>query len=269
MASEELTSLLNKRKSLLKNIKTKITKLNNFMEQNTDQWNDVNIINLKQRGRDLEKCYEDYESLEINIDMLDELQEDKGEEFEDNYYEACAQVASILDLRSKAKHTRTLNLHDTATPASQVHLPSQAQSVTSHQTIPKLQLPALTLPKFNGNINNWVSFYEIFRSMIAEDNELSSLHKLHYLKLCLTDEPAQLISPLSTTDENFKIAMELLCKRYDNKKLIIRHHLSEITELPDLKKANSHSLRNIIDKVELNLKILQKQSIPADQWTFY
>lgn len=90
--------------------------------------------------------------------------------------------------------------------------------------------------------------------MIVNDGNLTSLHKLHYLKSCLTDEPAKLLSVISTTDQNFDIAMDLLIKPYHNKKLIIRHHMAQIMDIPEIKRPNSNSLRNLIDMVELNLK---------------
>lgn len=79
MASDELSD--RRIKSLLKNM-TKMTKLSNFVEQNTDKW------------RERRKHPQSKTTLQIDIDTLDKSQEDKREEL-------------LRGLRSGWKHSRS------------------------------------------------------------------------------------------------------------------------------------------------------------------
>lgn len=244
-----LLTNLAKRKVSVRNLKTRITKLNNFIHNHNGEWDHTAKINLQERINDVVENRRECEGIQQTIEMIDENQEDVREEYEENYYKIKATAETILKASNQIPHSGiNYNQHSTA--------PVQ----------PKLQLPALSLPNFDGNLNNWISFLEIFKSMITEDSNLTGLHKLHYLKSCLRGEALKIISSLTTTEENFDIAWEMLIKRYDNRKLILRHHVAQIVEIPDIKRQNSHSLRNLIDQAELNLKILKNQGVPTDTW---
>lgn len=57
--------------------------------------------------------------------------------------------------------------------------------------------------------------------MIANDKYVNALHQLEIL----------FNQRLSTTDANYDITVDMLCKRYNNQKLIIKHHVSEIVDI--------------------------------------
>lgn len=57
----------------------------------------------------------------------------------------------------------------------------------------------------------------------------------------------------------------LLVKRFENKQLIIKN-LSVLFELSSIPKSSSHSLRSLVDNTNVNLKMLQNQNLPVDQW---
>ena len=81
-----------------------------------------------------------------------------------------------------------------------------------------MRLPKLNLPTFSGNIHEWLSFKDIFRSSIHKNSALSASQKLSYLKPSLQAEPLRIIQSIPISDANYDIAWSLLKDRFSNKK---------------------------------------------------
>ncbi|XP_038120581.1 uncharacterized protein LOC119770210 [Culex quinquefasciatus] len=80
------------------------------------------------------------------------------------------------------------------------------------------RLPQIKLPMFKGNIDEWLSFRDLFLSLIHWKSDLPDVEKFHYLKNCLDDKPKRIISGLSTTSVNYKLAWDRLQRYYNNHK---------------------------------------------------
>lgn len=89
---------------------------------------------------------------------------------------------------------------------------------SAHWNMDHVRLPQITLQSFNGNIDEWLSFRDLFTSLIHCKVELPEVEKFHYLKGCLQGEPRALIDPLPITRANYQVAWDLLLKRYNNSK---------------------------------------------------
>lgn len=91
--------------------------------------------------------------------------------------------------------------------------------------IQNIKLPDINLPVFDGAIQNWLEFRDIFDSLIHKNEYLSDIQRFHYLRISVKNEPAQLISTLEFSASNYKLAWELLGKRFDNDKMLIQNHI--------------------------------------------
>lgn len=60
----------------------------------------------------------------------------------------------------------------------------------------QLKLPTIEVPKFNGNLNNWISFYDTFKRMVHENDALNDVQRMHYLKGSVVGTAAALIRHL-------------------------------------------------------------------------
>lgn len=89
---------------------------------------------------------------------------------------------------------------------------------------PSIRLPPLNLPHFSGNYDTYIAFRDGFMSLVHNNNNLTNVQKLHYLRSCLKNEAFQLIEAFKITD-NYSIAWDLIKKRYDNKRIIINNHV--------------------------------------------
>ncbi|XP_064456921.1 uncharacterized protein LOC135367560 [Ornithodoros turicata] len=87
-----------------------------------------------------------------------------------------------------------------------------------------VKLPKLEIPKFNGDLRNWNSFWDQFDSTINRNQSINKIDKFKYLRSYLTDKAA--ISGLSLTAGNYDVALKLLKERFNKRNLIINEHLA-------------------------------------------
>ena len=90
------------------------------------------------------------------------------------------------------------------------------------------RLPQINLPCFSGDFTAWLSFIDSFRSTVHDNDKLSPVQKLMYLKGCLTSHASKLIMSLETTESNYEVALQMLQLRYKNDRVSLRKLLSRI-----------------------------------------
>lgn len=69
------------------------------------------------------------------------------------------------------------------------------------------------------------------------------------------------------TPENYEIIWKLLCERYDDKPLLVEHHLDNLLGIPKVQKESASDLQNMIDIITEVLYHLEKLDIKIDSWT--
>ncbi|XP_057656782.1 uncharacterized protein LOC130894179 [Diorhabda carinulata] len=107
-------------------------------------------------------------------------------------------------------------------------------------------------------------------SSISSKNCNSPAVKLPDIKLptfrLLEGSASQIIQSLEISAGTYKVAWDLLCKRYDNKKALIYNHLDALFGLEKIVKVSSFKLRNLSDTVSKHLRALNSLKLPTDQW---
>lgn len=126
----------------------------------------------------------------------------------------------------------------------------------------QLKLPTIQLPEFAGDFNSWLTFHDMFVSLIDKADDLSCVQKLHYLKAALKGEAARLIEPIVTTEENYNIAWQMLVDRYGNKKLLKKRHIQAILRLPKMTNSSLDSLRCTVDDFHRHTFVLEQLGEP-------
>nr|CAI5840531.1 unnamed protein product [Callosobruchus analis] len=111
-----------------------------------------------------------------------------------------------------------------------------------------------------------MQFYDLFTALIDDNNSLSDVQKLHYLKSCLKGEAADIIQSLATTSENYAVAWRLIKERYDNKRNIINHHLRSLFEISPINKPTPDALRQFSSTFLKEIRCLEALGEPVDQW---
>ncbi|XP_071579802.1 uncharacterized protein [Temnothorax nylanderi] len=129
-----------------------------------------------------------------------------------------------------------------------------------------VKLPTLKLPEFSGNYNEWLLFKDAFKSLIHDNTALTEIQKFQYLRSSLTGEALQVIGGLATTAANYDNAWDLLIDNYENTKLLINTHLSQLLDFPIVSKDKPATIRQLIVHVRTHLKALETLELPVNQW---
>ena len=207
----------------------------------------------------------------IRVDKLDELWEGIGEaivEVESHEDlseedEECAKIRSkFIEQYFSVKTSlmeRAKELEDIVVNQSRSLDTSQSQSTLDH-----VRLPQIKLQTFSGNIDEWLSFRDLYTSLIHWKSDLPDIEKFHYLKGCLTGEAKALIDPLAITKNNYQVAWDTLTKRYNDSKLLKRHQVQALFKLPVLYKESATELQALLEGFERIARSLDQLVQPQD-----
>ncbi|XP_058811131.1 uncharacterized protein LOC131676023 [Topomyia yanbarensis] len=127
--------------------------------------------------------------------------------------------------------------------------------------ISRVKLPEIHLPSFSGNIKEWVTFRDTFRSLIHNNLQLTTTDRFTYLKSSLTGEALQEINSVDMSAVNYDVAWCMLEKRYENTKLKVKAHLET------MKKESYDALNKLIGHFEKNLLMLDKVGENTSSWS--
>ncbi|GAB0092550.1 uncharacterized protein DMENIID0001_075520 [Sergentomyia squamirostris] len=113
---------------------------------------------------------------------------------------------------------------------------------TSH-----IKLPELNIPPFTGKYSEWASFKDLFTCTIHNNESLSGVRKLQYLKSFLRDEAESLIKLLPITEENYEVAWKLVTERFEKKQSIISEHIQAYLDVPPPGDMDDKALRHMLN----------------------
>ncbi|XP_055590966.1 uncharacterized protein LOC129743049 [Uranotaenia lowii] len=134
----------------------------------------------------------------------------------------------------------------------------------AHHTLDHVRLPQIKLQTFSGNIDEWMSFRDLYTSLIHWKTDLPDVEKFHYLKGCLQGEPKSLVDSLQITRANYQVAWDLLVKRYNNSKLLKKKQIQALFRLPQLTKESPSELHSLVEDFQKAVQILDQAVQSAD-----
>ncbi|KAL0822355.1 hypothetical protein ABMA28_004450 [Loxostege sticticalis] len=213
------------------------------------------------RVKELNSIKKQFSSVQLKIEKFlvknGEFKKDEQlairEKFDDSYYKI-----QVVSDRIKSIQRKQSIAHD--------YHSAQATTPTGHT---RIQLPALSLPIFQGQLTEWNAFYDLFNSLVHNNENLSDVERFRYLLLSLRGEPYNLIKSIPITEANYINALQVLLNRYENKRIIATKHLDKIIDVQPMNENNpQNSLRNILNVYHENLTALKSLELPVTHWSF-
>ncbi|XP_044313301.1 uncharacterized protein LOC123037303 [Drosophila rhopaloa] len=122
----------------------------------------------------------------------------------------------------------------------------------------RVNMPQMSVPKFSGACVDWPGYYDAFTSLIHNNNNLSNVQRLHFLKESLPISRDNDIRQMQLTDVNYAVAWGMMIKRYNNPRLVFSHHMKAIYALPRLQKDSTDSLRSMLSTVNVCLAAFRR-----------
>jgi hypothetical protein len=74
------------------------------------------------------------------------------------------------------------------------------------------------------------------------------------------------IKGLALTEENYKVAIDILKQHYGNTQVVISAHMNEMLKLPDCSTGKVHDLRSVYDKMNINVRGLEALGVKSEQY---
>ena len=172
MANEQDLVSLKKRRAGIQGSCTRIKTYVNSLEAQ-DPVTPFIAAQLEERRAKLNANMTDYESVQIEIESLDEREEIHRVNFEEAYYALAAKMRELLTPPAPVPRAATRS------PSSDLDLPR----ALAHTRVPKLDLPT-----FSDKYDEWSPFFDAFQSIIHSNESISAVQKLQYLKGCLKEQ---------------------------------------------------------------------------------
>ena len=119
-----------------------------------------------------------------------------------------------------------------------------------------MKLPELEIPVFDGDKIKWKQFWDFFKVTVDQNERLSDIEKLNYLKSMLKGGAQEVISGLILSHENYQVAKLLLVNRFEDDQVVLHFHFTQLINLAPARNT-SKGLRLVFDKVESHLRSLE------------
>nr|CAI5867023.1 unnamed protein product [Callosobruchus analis] len=222
-------------------ITNRLDKFKNILEE----FNEIQII--------IEKNTDDLDGEYIN-----------RQEFEDEYFVLTSKAQSLLD--DYASAVLKESKHDASSVNSVQSASAQSVHIQYGNLLNTVRLLTIELPKFSGDYNDWTEFRDTFESLINSNRHIGNVQRFHYLRSSLQGSAKQIIDSLEFSEENYHVAWDLICSRYNNKRLLVYNHIKAIYDIPQVSHESSLDLRKLAECVTKHLRALENLGQPTDSW---
>ncbi|XP_044317751.1 uncharacterized protein LOC123038124 [Drosophila rhopaloa] len=180
-----------------------------------------------------------FDSTQTSLERLDlkETSSDRRWEFSEVFMDVKAKLNRDLAAQRKLQLSGSIAANSTSIDINH-------HSDLSFRTR-KPRLPNLEIARFHGSYAEWPDFLATFTVVIGNDDELSDIEKLQYLRSCLGGVALETIRSLEPSND--KKALNLLINRFDNKVLHVQAHVQAIFGFKSVEKGSAKGLPGSTD----------------------
>ncbi|XP_072377748.1 uncharacterized protein [Diabrotica undecimpunctata] len=243
-------------------IKHKLTKFQNYFEPlynrflTNQEFDNKEIIELKIRLGKVESLETEFEEIQAVIEDIC-----PDDELEAQREEADIFLNTLIDCVARTQEV-VKKIESNSIPQTLGSVNNNSQSFNENA----IKLPPIKCPSFNCEFNKWLEFKDTFEALFHNNLTLSEIQKYHYLRSCLGEEALKIIQSLEFAAHNYQDAWQLLCDRFDNKRLLVNNHLKHLFEIESLPKESAVGLRGLIDYVNKHIRALKTLQLPTEHW---
>lgn len=131
------------------------------------------------------------------------------------------------------------------------------------------KLPKINIPIFDGgDVKLWQAFYDLYNSIIHNNNTITNIEKFHYLITSLKGDALNIVKTIPMTENNYSIAYDALINRYQNKRYLATMYFNELYTAQSLQRGTAKDIRHLLDVFSENLAALKNLDFKTDSWDF-
>ena len=140
-------------------------------------------------------------------------------------------------------------------------------SCNSHTSnVAEAKLPKLSLPKFSGEVQDWLPFWEQFEAIIDNREDLPVVTKFSYLRETLVGDAKRAIAGLSLTGVNYKTACDILKERFGRTNKIIFAHVQALLGVAVPDRPSVEALWILYSDLQSHIRSLDSLGITGQQY---
>ncbi|XP_073942509.1 uncharacterized protein [Choristoneura fumiferana] len=124
------------------------------------------------------------------------------------------------------------------------------------------RLPKLELFTFDGNIEEFTTFYETFCSLVHDKPHISKIDKFHYLISCTKGSVLNIVKSLPITASNYDLVWKSLLDKYQDNRMLVGRYLDKMLNFTPLTKESSTHLNSFIETFEHSFRAIESLNIP-------
>lgn len=247
-------------------VKAKLTIFSNFLVQLETKYADRKITDefeVEQLESRLERFVSILDEFEDIQSQIEELCDENGLDTQLNERESFDSKYHNLYSRAKTLHKQNLtkNVDGAVSICS-----GSLNNINLSSNLNHLKLPPIHIPTFNGEYDKWIEFRDTFNSLIHLNDSLPPIHKFHYLRAFIGQRVAEIIASLEFSTDNYDVAWDLICSRFNNDKSLVQNHVKALFNLDKIQKESASSLRKLSDDLSKHLRALHSLNQPTNHW---
>jgi len=234
---------LRKRRGVIKEFLTRIKTFIRCFDTNEQP---MSLLEFRQD--ELPQINKKFDDVQSQIELLSDDASQENEErnsFEMIYYSIRSQIKEIVNVQNSQTTTLISN-----------------QSVGVPHYSNRARLPPISLPTFDGNIQEWESFFDFFKAAVHNEDAYPPAQKFSYLRSSLVGVALDVIRAIPMTEANYDIALKRLKQRYENKSMIIQSHIRAILDCPQVESTSADELQSLHSRVASHTAALEALGQP-------
>lgn len=165
-----------------------------------------------------------------------------------------------VELKTAAQKCASSNISNKQSNDNQL---STNNTVTKHNAV---KLPKIVIPTFSGKYTEWVTFRDLFESLVHNNDTIDNVQKMHYLKGYLTGEAELLLRQIPISNSNYVKCWDCLKERYNNKRFICQTILKRFLSQKSSTCESANFLKELIDTSTDCLNALTNIGIDVSTW---
>ncbi len=128
------------------------------------------------------------------------------------------------------------------------------------------KLPKLDLPRFGGDVRDWLAFWSQFEE-IDKDESIASADKFQYLIQSTVEnsEAWRIVKSYPISSENYKLALDNIKERYGRKDLLVKVYVRDLLKLViENAQASQVDFSNLYVKLSAKIRALGSLGVTTD-----
>ena len=123
------------------------------------------------------------------------------------------------------------------------------------------------LPTFDGDVMNWVEFWELYNVSVHHNPRYAAVQKFVLLKSHLGSAPKQAIEGIPVSEEGYHVALDVLTKRYARDDVRRDRLLHQLLELPAVSDPHDlKALHRFVDTLTARVRGLESLGVSSDSF---